>query len=88
MAAQEVGTDKMAGIAKNITDGAMSFLRAEYSILFIFVVAVAALLGLWGNHSQGDALRRHLIALSFVLGALCSGLSWFYRNASGDQSER
>ena len=30
VSAQEVGTDKMAGIAKNITDGAMSFLKAEY----------------------------------------------------------
>ena len=33
----------MAGIAKNITDGAMSFLKAEYSILFVFVLAVGAL---------------------------------------------
>ena len=41
---QEVGDDKMARIAKNIADGAMSFLKAEYKILSIFVVAVAILL--------------------------------------------
>ena len=38
---QEVGSDKMARIAKSIADGAMSFLKAEYKILAIFVVAVA-----------------------------------------------
>ena len=41
---QEVGDDKMARIAKNIADGAMSFLKAEYKILSLFVLAVAALL--------------------------------------------
>ncbi len=29
---QEVGDAKMASIAKNIADGAMSFLKAEYKI--------------------------------------------------------
>ena len=41
---QEVGSEKMARIAKNIADGAMSFLKAEYKILAIFVAAVAILL--------------------------------------------
>jgi len=37
---QDVGNDKMARIAKNIADGAMSFLKAEYKILSIFVLAL------------------------------------------------
>ena len=41
---QEVGDEKMAGIAKNIADGAMAFLKAEYRVLAIFVAAVAVLL--------------------------------------------
>ena len=41
---QDVGDEKMARIAKNIADGAMSFLKAEYKILSIFVIAVAILL--------------------------------------------
>ena len=41
---QDEGTDKMKRIAKNIADGAMSFLKAEYKILAIFVIAVAVLL--------------------------------------------
>ena len=75
VASQEVGTEKMAGIAKNITDGAMSFLKAEYSILIVFVLAVGALLG-YGATTQGDA-SSPLIALSFGLGALCSALAGF-----------
>jgi K(+)-stimulated pyrophosphate-energized sodium pump len=70
---QEVGTEKMQRIATNITEGAMSFLKAEYSVLFVFVVAVAALLGWAGTNPEASS--SPLIALSFGLGALCSGLA-------------
>ncbi|MEM7453556.1 MAG: sodium-translocating pyrophosphatase [Planctomycetota bacterium] len=75
VAQQPVGTEKMERIAANITEGAMSFLKAEYTILAIFVVAVAALLGYAG--SQQAETSSPLIALSFVLGAFCSGLAGF-----------
>ena len=74
VADQEVGTEKMARIASNITEGAMSFLRAEYSVLIIFVIAVAALLGYAGTTQESSS---PLIALSFVLGAFCSALAGF-----------
>lgn len=70
---QEVGTEKMARIAANITEGAMSFLKAEYTILAIFVIAVALILG-YGGSTQGDK-SSPLIAMSFALGAICSGLA-------------
>jgi K(+)-stimulated pyrophosphate-energized sodium pump len=35
---QEVGTERMAIIARNIDDGAMAFLKAEYRVLAIFVI--------------------------------------------------
>ncbi|MGC6447939.1 MAG: sodium/proton-translocating pyrophosphatase, partial [Rubripirellula sp.] len=35
VAKQDEGSERMSGIARNITEGAMSFLRAEYSILAI-----------------------------------------------------
>ena len=70
---QDVGTDKMAGIARSIAQGAMAFLKAEYKILSIFVVAVAILLGL---SSTGDATSP-LVALSFVVGAISSALAGF-----------
>ncbi|MCP4887370.1 MAG: sodium-translocating pyrophosphatase [Planctomycetaceae bacterium] len=75
VAQQPVGGDKMARIAQNITEGAMSFLKAEYSILAIFVVLVAILLG-YGGSTQGEK-SSPLIALSFGLGAVCSGLAGF-----------
>ena len=33
---QDAGTEKMTKIAKHISDGAMSFLKAEYKVLSIF----------------------------------------------------
>ena len=71
---QEVGDDNMAAIAKNIADGAMSFLKAEYKILSIFVVAVAALLFFKG---QSEADSNGMVAVSFVVGAICSALAGF-----------
>ena len=68
---QEVGTEKMARIAKYIADGAMSFLKAEYKVLSIFVIIVAVILGVTGT-TEGSS---PLVALSFVLGAICSGLA-------------
>ncbi len=75
VAKQEVGTEKMAGIAANITEGAMSFLKAEYSILAIFVLIVACLLGYAGS-TQGEQ-SSPLVAVSFALGAICSALAGF-----------
>jgi len=71
---QEVGSPKMANIAKHIADGAMSFLKAEYKILAIFVVAVAILLFLKGNSEEGS---NGMVALSFIVGAICSALAGF-----------
>ncbi|PHN08051.1 sodium-translocating pyrophosphatase [Flavilitoribacter nigricans] len=71
---QEVGTDRMARIAKNISDGAMAFLKAEYRVLAIFVVVVAILLAWSGSRSEASSA---LVALSFVLGAICSALAGF-----------
>jgi len=71
---QEAGNEKMAKIAKHIADGAMSFLKAEYKVLAIFVVAVAILLYFKGTYEEGS---NGMVALSFVVGAICSGLAGF-----------
>jgi len=71
---QEVGNEKMARIAKNIADGAMSFLKAEYKILSVFVAAVAVLLFFKGQSEEGS---NGLVALSFIVGAICSALAGF-----------
>ncbi|MBR9853843.1 MAG: sodium-translocating pyrophosphatase [Algicola sp.] len=71
---QEVGDAKMARIAKNIADGAMSFLKAEYKILSIFVVAVAVLLFFKGSNETGS---NGMVTVSFIVGAICSALAGF-----------
>ena len=70
---KEIGSEKMERIANNIADGAMAFLRAEYKILSIFVILTAILLGFKGV-SEGTSW---LVAVSFIVGALCSGLAGF-----------
>jgi K(+)-stimulated pyrophosphate-energized sodium pump len=71
---QDDGDDKMKRIAKNISDGAMSFLKAEYKVLSVFVVAVAILLFFKGS---SEANSSGMVALSFVVGAICSALAGF-----------
>ncbi len=71
---QEVGDEKMARIAKNIADGAMSFLKAEYKILSVFVAAVAVLLFFKGQNEAGS---NGFVAVSFIVGAICSALAGF-----------
>ena len=70
---QEIGSDKMGRIATNIADGAMAFLKAEYKVLAIFVVIVTALMAWSGMNADSSPL----VALSFILGAFCSGLAGF-----------
>ena len=65
----------MRRIAASISEGAMAFLKAEYSVLAVFVAVVAGLLALLG--SQTPERSSALIGVSFVVGALCSGLAGF-----------
>jgi K(+)-stimulated pyrophosphate-energized sodium pump len=71
---QDAGNEKMTRIAKSISDGSMSFLKAEYKILSIFVVAVAVLLYVKGSNEVGS---HGMVAVSFVVGAVCSALAGF-----------
>ncbi|WP_051296364.1 sodium-translocating pyrophosphatase [Eisenibacter elegans] len=69
---QDPGTPKMAKIAEHIANGAMAFLKAEYRILSIFVVVVAIILAVTAQQNSSP-----LVALSFVIGAVCSALAGF-----------
>lgn len=71
---QDAGSDKMIKIAKNIAKGAMAFLKAEYKVLSIFVIAIAVLLVFKG---RSEETSNAYVALSFVVGALTSGLAGF-----------
>ena len=71
---QDKGNEKMSKIAKHIADGAMSFLKAEYKVLGIFVLAVALLLYFKGASEVGS---NGMVAVSFIVGAVCSALAGF-----------
>ena len=71
---QDEGTERMKSIGSSIADGAMAFLKAEYRVLSIFVIAVAVLLG-FANAGRADSSA--LISLSFIVGAITSGLAGF-----------
>jgi K(+)-stimulated pyrophosphate-energized sodium pump len=73
---QDPGNERIQMIASWIADGAMAFLAREYKVLAIFVVAVAILLGISNHYVAEDT--NAFIALSFVLGAICSALSGFF----------
>ena len=72
--AQKSGTAQMQQIAGRILRGAMAFLKAEYSVLLIFLLVVGGLL--WSSGSRADS--HPLIALSFALGAVFSGMAGFF----------
>ena len=74
VAQQPPGSELMVRISANIAEGAMAFLRAEYKVLSIFVASVAILLFIGGLASPSS---HPLVALSFVVGALCSALAGF-----------
>ncbi|MCH9698008.1 MAG: sodium-translocating pyrophosphatase [Gammaproteobacteria bacterium] len=64
----DVGSEKMESIADLIHEGAMVFLKAEYSILVIFIIAVAALIFFFIGHATSYA---------FLAGAACSMFAGF-----------
>ena len=72
---QDDGDDKMRSIAKHIADGAMSFLKAEYRVLAIFVVIAGALLGWLGTMVTTS---HPLIVVAFVIGAAFSVLAGLF----------
>ncbi len=84
---QEVGTERMDELSGFIREGAMAFLKKEYRVLVIFVVIIAALLfGIYYHTVSSGALNAGaltatdmgMVALSFVVGAICSAAAGFF----------
>ncbi|MFW5926220.1 MAG: sodium-translocating pyrophosphatase, partial [Myxococcota bacterium] len=72
---QDAGTSEMQEIADRIQEGAMAFLGREYRVLALFVIVVAGLLALANLSGEG---RTPVIAFSFVVGAMASGLAGYF----------
>ncbi len=75
---QDPGDAEMVRIARLIKEGAMAFLAAEYKVLAVFVVGVAVLLGVANLGGTEEDARHPIIALSFVVGAVASGLAGYF----------
>ena len=73
VARQDAGTDRMKEIEGFIRDGAMAFLKREYSVIAVFAGIVAVLLVI-ANYSSGTGL----VGLSFIVGAGSSALAGFF----------
>ncbi len=71
---QGVGNARMEEIAGYIREGAIAFLKTEYKTIGIFVLVVAVMLGV-SNHFNSES--SSLIALSFLVGAICSALAGY-----------
>jgi K(+)-stimulated pyrophosphate-energized sodium pump len=74
---QDSGDAKMTGIAKNIADGAMAFLKAEYRILAIYVLLAGTGLGILSQVPKVAAHSSVLIVVAFVIGCFFSALAGF-----------
>lgn len=84
--AQEAGDETMREIAARIQEGAMAFLRREYIVLSYFVGAVAVLLALL---NIGGDTQSPIIAVSFIIGAVASGLAgWIGMKVATDANVR
>ncbi len=71
---QDAGDDNMKELAGYIAKGAMAFLKAEWTILSIFVVFAACLLA-WAGTTVEDS--SPIIAIAFVIGAVCSATAGY-----------
>lgn len=69
---QAAGNEKMQSISRSIQEGAMAFLKAEYRILFIFVV-IASVALFWV--SQVVDTSHWIIVVAFIFGAFFSALA-------------
>ncbi len=71
---QDAGDERMSTIAGYIAKGAMSFLKAEYRILSIFVLVASVLLFFL---SYNNPHSSPLIVIAFIIGAVLSATAGF-----------
>ena len=69
---QDAGEARMKEIAKNIQEGALAFLKAEYRILFIFVIIAS--IALFAVSTVVET-THWIIVIAFIFGALFSALA-------------
>ena len=71
---QDAGDARMQEIAGYIADGAIAFLKAEWRVLIVFGVIVAAILSFAGTQVENS---HWFIGLAFAVGAFTSALAGY-----------
>ena len=71
---QPTGEENMVELAGYISKGAMSFLKAEWKVMFYFVVIAAIILGWSGTLLEHSS---PVIAVSFLIGAVSSAFAGY-----------
>ena len=82
---QDAGEARMQSISKNIQEGAMAFLRAEYKILLIFVIIASVALFIVSTYVE---TTHWIIVVAFVFGAFFFSSGRQYRDADCDPCQR
>ena len=70
---QSPGNKKMQELSKAIREGAMAFLKSEYKVLTIFVIAVAIIL--YGASFIPGGNMHWGLSVAFIIGAIFSAVS-------------
>src|SRR3954470_14779313 len=83
---RDKGTPEMQEVASTIVEGAMAFLRRQYTTIAMLAVVTAVLIGILialipgstkGLSTVGPAQLGVMTSISFLLGALCSAVAGF-----------
>jgi len=75
---QERGSGKMQEVSAAIREGAFAFLKRQYTTIYIISVAVAVILFFVPMTDEtGTRIPGFILAGSYLLGAICSGLAGF-----------
>ncbi|MGE3853496.1 MAG: sodium-translocating pyrophosphatase [Planctomycetota bacterium] len=74
MVASDPGTPVMQGIAKDVRDGAMAYLKRQYKVLLVFFIVIAAILAAMAFVLKA---QHPLVPVGFVTAGFFSGLCGF-----------
>jgi K(+)-stimulated pyrophosphate-energized sodium pump len=75
---QEPGSEKMQEVSAAIREGAFAFLKRQYTTIYLISVAVAIILFFVPMTDEtGSRIPGFILAGSYILGAICSGLAGY-----------
>ncbi|MGH2457773.1 MAG: sodium-translocating pyrophosphatase [Chloroflexota bacterium] len=74
---RDLGTDKMREISNMIHEGAMAYLRRQYTTIAGLAVVTSVLIGILIGAVEHSSNTGVLTAIAFLFGAFASGLSGF-----------